>query len=465
MTKLLLPFITIPIVSKALGPSGIGMYNYTNSIAQYFVLVAGLGIGVYGNREIAINRDDEDKLSKTFNELYRMNLIISLSVLIIYLIFTSFSPNRLFFYFQSLIIVGAVFDVSWFFMGIEDFKKSSLSSLGSQVVCFFLIIIFIKDSSDTGTYIFIQSLNILLSQLIMWLFILKKVSFVKVKFIDIKKHFVPALQFFFPKVAILLYTNLNKTLLGWMDSKAAVGLFSNTTAITGMIVTLITTVDLVLLPKMSNLIANKKIENVLKIIKLSLHFQIYFTIPIMFGLFIITPNFVPWFFGEEFNILIKTIPLVSPLVIIIPLGMAIGRQYILPFNRMRSYNGAIIVGAVISIIVNISLIPFIGMYGALIATILAETAVTIIRVVDFRKNTDFNINGKYVLKVILCASLMYVIVTNLLNYFSGINGILLTILQTVLGVVVYLVLTTIIKINPLWKFYQESRNRGGNVSK
>src|SRR5699024_4626121 len=122
-TKIILPFITIPIVSNALGPEGIGVYNYTNSIAQYFVLIAGLGIGVYGNREIAVNRGNKDKLSKTFWEIFIMSFLISVLSLLAYFIIVSLSENRMYFYYQSLIVIAAVFDISWFFMGIEDFKK------------------------------------------------------------------------------------------------------------------------------------------------------------------------------------------------------------------------------------------------------------------------------------------------------------------------------------------------------
>ncbi|EGO2793411.1 oligosaccharide flippase family protein, partial [Enterococcus faecalis] len=70
VTKIIIPIITIPIVSNALGPSGIGIYNYTLSIAQYFVLIAGLGVAIYGNREITLtlNRNKEE-LSKVFWEI------------------------------------------------------------------------------------------------------------------------------------------------------------------------------------------------------------------------------------------------------------------------------------------------------------------------------------------------------------------------------------------------------------
>ena len=91
LMKIILPIITIPIVSKALGPSGIGTYNYTNSIAQYFVLIAGLGVGVYGNREIAIAREKKDTLSQKFWELFGMSFVISLVSFC--LLYTSPSPR------------------------------------------------------------------------------------------------------------------------------------------------------------------------------------------------------------------------------------------------------------------------------------------------------------------------------------------------------------------------------------
>lgn len=457
-TKIFLPFITIPIVSKALGPEGIGVYNYTNSIAQYFVLFAGLGIGVYGNRQIAINRDDKDKLSRTFLELFFLSLLISLVSLALYFIIVSFSDDRKYFYYQSLVVIAAIFDVSWFFMGIEDFKKTSLSTLAAQIISFTLIVLFVKTPNDLGIYILIQSSNLLFSQMIMWFFLVKYIKWVKVRLVEIWQHFRPALSYFLPKIAIVLYTNLNKTLLGWMDTTEAVGFYSNTLVLNGILTGLITTVDLVLLPKMSHLFSKGKAKEMIKILSMSINIQLFLTIPAMFGIILVAPSVVPWFFGNEFLILSKTIPMVSPLVVVIPLGMAVGRQYLVPMNKMKTYNLAVILGAVVSIVTNLILIPSIGLYGAIIANLLAELFVTVIRSYAFVKDTDFVFNYEYILKAIFSSVLMYVITYGLTRNMDA--NIIATIIQILIGGTIYLISTLLLKANPILNLIRDRKIHG-----
>ena len=83
---LILPLITTPYVSRVLGPDGVGINAYTNSIVQYFILLASLGISLYGNREIAYVRDNEEKLAITFWEIQSLKLITTTVSLIVFLI-------------------------------------------------------------------------------------------------------------------------------------------------------------------------------------------------------------------------------------------------------------------------------------------------------------------------------------------------------------------------------------------
>lgn len=447
ITKLLLPIITIPIVSRALGPEGLGVYNYTNSIAQYFVLFAGLGIGVYGNREIAVNRDNKEQLSKTFWELFSLSLLFSIVSLAVYLIIVSFSENRLFFYCQSLTILAALFDISWFFMGIEDFKKTSLSSLFAQIIAFVLIVTTVKDETDIYKYILIQGAYLLVSQGVMWLFIRNEIHWVKVKFISLKRHFSSAIYYFIPKIAIILYTNLNKTLLEWLDSTVSVGYYSNSLVINSVVVTLVTTLDLVLLPKMSNLVSKGNKKEILGIMNITLDMQLFVTIAAMFGLSAIAEKLVPWFYGDKFLILQKTIPMLSFLIIIIPLGMGISRQYLLPFNKVKVYNMAVINGAIISIIANFLLIPVLGLYGAIIATLLAELFVTVTRTYSFVKETGFHFDLKKIGIYIFSGAIMFISVKLMTLNFPA--KAYTTLIQCCIGVIIYIGITSLLKVNPL----------------
>lgn len=61
--------ITAPYISRVLGSSGVGIYSYTNSIVTYFTLFAALGTASYGQREIAMHRNDSKASSKLFWEI------------------------------------------------------------------------------------------------------------------------------------------------------------------------------------------------------------------------------------------------------------------------------------------------------------------------------------------------------------------------------------------------------------
>lgn len=447
LVKILMPIITIPIVSRALGPSGLGIYNFTNSIVQYFILFAGLGIGLYGNREIALVSDNKEKLSRMFWELFSFKIILSVILLITYFIMAFFLTDSSFFYIQSLSLIAVIFDVSWFFMGIQDFKKSSLSSFTSQIFIFFMIIFFIKDSHDVGLYIFIQSFGVLLSQLIMVFFLKNKINYVKVSFDEIFRHFKFSLRYFIPQVAITLYTNLNKTLLGLFIGQAAVGYYSNATTLNTVFLTLLSTFDTVMLPHMSTLFAKRKLNELKATLENTLHVQLFFSIALFFGVLTVYDKLIPWFFGSKFLFINKVVPLISILIIIIPIGSSLSRQYLLPMGNTKDYNISVMIGAVIGIITNIVLLPTIGFFGVIISNILAEFFVTISRVIPLVSKGVFYFRWNKIIIYIISGIVMCLIVRFITQSMAA--TFLTNIVQGLLGVLIYLTLTLILHANPL----------------
>ena len=114
--KVLIPFITIPYLSRVLGPKGIGINSYTNTIIQYFVFLSDLGITMYGNRKIAYVRDNHYKLTQTFYEIMIMQICTVIMAYFTFFIFLNFSNNlyRPYYLAQSIMIVAMAFDISWF---------------------------------------------------------------------------------------------------------------------------------------------------------------------------------------------------------------------------------------------------------------------------------------------------------------------------------------------------------------
>ncbi|RST93571.1 lipopolysaccharide biosynthesis protein [Vagococcus bubulae] len=346
-------------------------------------------------------------------------------------------------------MLATLFDISWFYYGIEDFKIISLINFIIKIISFLCILFFIKNTDDLWLYFLIQSISILISNISLWLFLKKYIRWIRPSIKKSLKHFKPALKYFIGKISISLYTNLNKTLLGILVSSIAVGLYSSSLQLITIFVTLIGTMDTVLMPHMTKLFSNNNYKKMIQTMEKTIDLQFFMSVPLMFGILAINRQMIPWFFGSDFMLLNKTVPIFSPLVIIMPLGISIVRQYLIPRNRIREFNISVIISAIISVLLNILLLPVLGIYGSIISTLIAECVVTLIRLVDLKKHTDFQFNVRNIIFYFLCSLIMYFIVLFFTKHMP--SEIFTTILQGILGIFVYFILTAIFKVNVVIK--------------
>ncbi|NTR26174.1 oligosaccharide flippase family protein, partial [Enterococcus faecium] len=172
MLIIILPVVTVPYISRTLTAEGVGKFSYTNSIVQYFVLIATLGTSIYGSRTIAYYRNDIEKRSEKFVEIMILKLLmmlVSFSMFIIFLFF--YKRLKLILLLQSFQILAVGADISWFFIGIEDFKKTVLRNTLIKIVSVILIFLLVKNPDDLWKYVVINSFSILLGNFTLWSYI------------------------------------------------------------------------------------------------------------------------------------------------------------------------------------------------------------------------------------------------------------------------------------------------------
>ncbi|MEE8831246.1 MAG: oligosaccharide flippase family protein [Leuconostoc gelidum] len=455
--KILMPLITVPIVSHALGSAGVGQYAYANSIAQYFVLATALGLPLYGTREIARMGDDKNLLSKKFWVLEGFSILLTGVVLIAYFIIGFTFNFGTIYFIQSLLVVAAGLDISWFFMGIEDFKKITIVNFFLQIITFLLIITQINSSNDLIKYALILTVATVLNPITLWYFLKKKICFVKPKFTEMWFALKDSMVLFIPQVAIILYTNLNKTMLGALGSKTFVGVFSNALLVTTVFITLISSIDTVLMPHATRLFSQNKYNEGYVMIQRVLNFEAYFTIAIAAGIIALSDNLIPWFFGSSFAGMNTVLPILSLLVIVIPGGMSISRQYLIPQNRIKEYNNSVYLGAIISVILNFMLIPSLGAVGAAVVSVAVESLIWLIRLWDFWKKTHLGYSRWQILVNVIVALIMIFLIKLLTTNMQATP--ITTIIQAILGAGVYLGLTTILKANPIVPLLKKVKNK------
>ena len=223
-TVLLFPIISIPYATRILGPKELGTFAYTNSILQYFLVFATLGISIYGQKEIAKIRDDRNKLSKTFLEIFLLNSTCSLIVFVIiigYIYF--FAQYKNLFLIQSIILLLSSLDISWFYQGMEKFKINLYRNIAAKSFSLLFLFLFVKTENDLWIYTTLYVGSIIIGNIYMWFGINKYITFSSHIKLSIKKHLSGSIKLFYIFFLGIVSINVSKTVIGSMISMVYLG--------------------------------------------------------------------------------------------------------------------------------------------------------------------------------------------------------------------------------------------------
>lgn len=444
LLTLLLPLITVPYVSKILGASGIGDYAFTYANTQYFVLFGMVGITLYGNREIAYVRDNPKKLKETFFSIYMLQLMtttISLLLFSLFFIYLNHQEYRVLYAVQGITILAALFDISWLFMGLEQFKKTVVRNTLVKLVSLISIFIFVKQPTDIIIYAAILSLSNLIGNLTFWVYIPKIFTLKDIKVSRISVHLKASLALFIPQIAIQIYVLLDRTLLGVLSNTVEVGYYENSQKIVKIILTLATAIGTVMMPKIANTVASGDPDKVKYYIRNSFFFVSALSFPLTFGLMGIARQLSPWFFTDQFEGIDTLLIISSSIILAISWSNVIGTQLLIPLNKVKEFTVSVTTGAIINLILNLMILKYLGAVGACISTIIAEFAVTGVQL--------YFVRGFINIKKLISSSLIFlppsIFMYLLVSYIGGIMEatIVTNLVQVIFGVIGYLVMVEV----------------------
>ena len=382
-----IPLITAPYLTRTLGDTALGIYSYTNSIAYYFVLVAMLGISRHGQRTIAARKKDHIALRKTFWSLYFVHSIVSVFSIGAYLIFAFIGGNdyRTVYLIQTIYVASAFFDITWLFYGLENFRSVVIKNLIIKVLECICVFCFVNATGDLWIYTLIMSSSMCLGQAVMLPQAIAYVKPIRFRWSDIKEHFKPLLVLFIAVVASTLYTVFGKTMLGLLSAEENVAYYEYSNKIINIPKAIIGVIFTVLYPKACASAAAGDQRSSQKYLDYSLHFTCFLGVGSIFGLLGISNLFVILYYGFDFEICGAAIIALSPVILVNEIGNIIRTQYMIPNHMDIWLNVSYIINAAINIILCYILIPYLGLYGAIIGTVAAETMGLIFQSILCRK--------------------------------------------------------------------------------
>lgn len=378
-TQILFPLVTFPYASRILGPGAMGAVSFADNFTTYFLILSGLGIPLYGLREIAKVKNDPNLLAKTFLELFLINLGFALlSVVALLLISTNVSKlnNDLALYQIGMFVVLAnTFVAEWFFQGIEQFRYITIRTILLRIFTIILLFFLVKGPADRTIYYGLNALTTLLAGGMNFYIITKKLKF-NLNGLSFKKHFRPLFLILASAMVTTGYLVFDTIILGFLTNEVTVGYYAASMRIAKLSLSVLGAVSLALIPRFSVELHNEDQGAAKALVHKSLGFVVFLSVPIAVGIFCLATEFIYVFAGQAYQPAVRSLKVLSFLVILIGLAQVFSNQILLALKQEKKILYAAIAGVVVSLTVNFLLIPILGHTGAATSALLTELTVT-----------------------------------------------------------------------------------------
>lgn len=409
MSQFIFPLITFPHISRILLPEGTGKVNFAISLVTYFSMFALLGIPTYGIRACARVRDDRKKLSKTAQELLIINLVTTMFAYLVLFICIFTIPRLreerlLYIIVSSTIILNAV-GMPWVYKALEQYTYITVRSIVFKFIALIAMFLLVHEQDDYVIYGGISIFASCASNILNLINIHKHIDLKPVWSYNFKQHFKPILVFFSMSCATVVYTNLDTVMLGFMTTDTDVGYYSASVKIKTILISIVTSLGTVLLPRVSYYFQQNMMDKFKQIIKKSLNFVFVVSIPLAVYFTIFSKDGIFFLSGSEFKGAIIPMQVIMPTVVLVGITNILGIQILVPTGREKCVLYSEIAGAIVDLALNAVLIPIYKSTGAAIGTLVAEITVLIVQYIFLRKEINDAFNSVKYYKIIIASIL------------------------------------------------------------
>lgn len=441
---ILIPFITIPYLSRVIGPESMGTNSYIVSISLFLGIIINFGLNQFGVREVA-KRSFVEK-TEFFFEAWKIQGLIGTVILVIYIICCLIFANSLYLT-QVFYLIAAIFDISWYFIGIEKFKKVVIRNSFSKIIGVLLIFVLVKSKDDLLIYMLINSLTLAISTIFFWIELRNELnqSFLFfLKRLPLKmnhKYFKSMFHLLLPQLAMNIYLTLDKVIVGNIAGNTELSYYDQSQKIARIILAIITSMSVILMPTIAKLGDNT--YRIQKFFSRSLYYTNYLSCLFMTALVVTSCEIVPLFFGDGFKDMVLNMAISSLLIPFIAIGGVFGNQLTLGTGRYKDYSIPYYVGAFVSVILLGLLTYLFDSKGSSVAIVLTEFSVFILRMYLIRDKYSLIevIKNNYTSWLVAIALVIFI--TKISFDFS--NTLFNAMCKTSLVVVVFLLVSVIKK--------------------
>ena len=441
-----IPLVTAPYISRAMGPTGVGVYSYSTSVASLFAVFMLLGVANYGSRSVArVCTDGKETLSRVFSEIYVFQLATSFVVILLYFVYATVAiseyKNALFA--QVFYLCGVLLDISWYFAGTGQFKTTVTRGVVIKLLQAVLIFVVVKSPRDIILYILIMTIGMLAGNLALWPIMLRQIRLVKVSATGVFFHIRPNLVLFLPLLASSVFIYMDKIMLKVLTQDFGVlGYYENAEKIVRIPLGVISAIGAVMMPRISSIVSLRERGKENYYFSLSMRYISLLSSAMAFGVAAIAPELAIVYLGQDFAVCGELMRVMSCIIVISAFANVLRTQYLIPRNKDFLYSGSIIAGAVVNLVLNCILIPKFGSIGAAIGTIGAEMGVLIGHVFGVRNELKLKPFIVDWILALFCGGMMFLAVRGMRILVD--NAGTFVVIGVVIGIISFMLLAGVL---------------------
>lgn len=389
MSSFIFPLITFPYVSRILLPVGTGKVSFATSFVSYFTMVSQLGIPTYGIRACAKVRDNKEELTRIAHELLFINLFMSLLSYVALGVALKYIPRlqsdrELYIIISFTILLNAI-GMEWLYKALEQYTYITIRSVLFKFIALIAMFLLIHNQNDYVVYGAISIFAASASNILNFINVRKYIELKWMGNYSIKRHLKPIVTFFAIACAGTIYTSLDNVMLGFMTTDADVGYYNAAVKIKTILVSIVTSLGAVLLPRASYYVENGMLDDFKKITCKALNFVFLIASPLVVYFIIFAKESVFFLSGDSYAGAIIPMQIIMPTVLFIGITNLLGIQILVPLGKEKMLLYSAIVGAIVDFIINAICIPQFASAGAAIGTVVAEFSVLVVQYRCLRK--------------------------------------------------------------------------------
>lgn len=380
--NLLFPLITFPYVSRVLSVNSMGIYNFSNTYVNYFLLIAGLGVATYAVREGAKYRDNKELISKFASQVFTINII---STLIAYLLLVGslliFSNLRN--YVTCILVFGlqlffTTIGTEWLYTIYEDYQYITVRSIIFKIISIVLLFIFVHSPND---YLWYAAITVFASVGSNVLNYIHAKSFCHIKLVkdpNWKYHLKPILIIFASSVAITLYVSSDTTILGLLKDDYAVGIYGVAVKIYTIISGLIGGLLMVTIPRLAMLIGKRNVKQYIHILQEVISSLSILGLPAAVGLVMLSKEVILIIAGEKYLSGVGALQIIIWALIFSNFSMIFNQCVLIPVKREAKALRNTVITGLVNVGLNFIFIPLWSYNGTALSTVIAEFMVMVL---------------------------------------------------------------------------------------